>query len=135
MILENLKNKKIKQEDLLRILIGLVFFSAGIFRLINPSLVSLEFFELGISNFFYWPLVLFESVGGFLILIKASYFKQIIKTFIFFIIFALILAFYLNYNYLLKNISELFVFNLNPTDVFLHFVFLLILVSFVLKKE
>lgn len=135
MILENLKNKRIKQEDLLRILIGLVFFSAGIFRFINPSFVKLEFETLGVSNFFYLPLAFFESVGGFLILIKANYYKQIVKFFIFFLIFALLLAFYLNYNYLLQNISELFVFNINPTDVFLHFVFLIILVSFILKKE
>lgn len=135
MTLENLKIKNIKQNDVLRVLMALIFISAGIFRIFYPLLGRQELITLELPLFFYWPLVLFEIIGGFYILFKGRFWKKVTTIFIIFLIFALLLVIRLDFNSLIKSSSELFVFNPNPTDFFLHFVFIIILITLLIKKE
>jgi uncharacterized membrane protein YphA (DoxX/SURF4 family) len=136
MTLENLKNKKIvlSQSDLLRILIGFVFLTAGFFRVFNGNAASQELELLNISALFTWPLIILEVVGG-LLLIFNKYLKAVSIIFIIFLIGALVNAVYLDGLNLFFKAGELFVFNLTPTDFFLHFVFLVILISFLIGRK
>jgi len=135
MILETIKFKKIlaQPEDILRIFLSLVFLSAGIFRIFNYQAVVMEFSQLEIPIFFSYLVILFEIIAGlFLLFNKFSH--QIYYLLVFFVTSALIWAFMINGRSLLADIGELFVFNLNPTDVFLHFVFLLIVIYLILRR-
>lgn len=136
MILEDFKNKikKFNSEDILRILIGLVFLSAGIFRIFNVGEAELELKSLHLSNILSWPLIILEIFGGLALLFK-RYFKTVTFVFIIFLFLALVNALYLNGLNFFYEASELFVFSLNSTDFFLHFVFLIILISFLMKKK
>ena len=136
MILEDFKNKikKSNSEDILRILIGLVFLSAGIFRIFNVGEAAGEIKLLNLSSLLAWPLIIFEVAGG-LALIFRKYFKIVTAIFIIFLLIVLINAIFLDGAHLFYEASELFVFSLNSTDFFLHFVFLIILISFLMKKK
>ncbi len=136
MTLENLKNKKIilTQSDLLRILIGFVFLTAGFFRVFNSGAAFQELELLNIPVIFSWPLIILEIAGGFLLIFN-KYLKIVSIIFIIFLIGALVNAVYLDGLNLFFKAGELFVFNLTPTDFFLHFVFLIILISFLINKE
>jgi len=136
MILETTRKKiyLMQPENILRIFLALVFLSAGIFRIFDHQTVIAEFTQLEIPIFFSYLVILFEIIAGlFLLFNKFSY--QIYHLLVAFVSFALIWAFVINGHNLLKNIGELFIFNLNPTDVFLHLVFLLIALFLILKKD
>jgi hypothetical protein len=130
-----LVNFKKSPENLLRILMSLVFLSAGLFRIMSPGLASLELQNLYLPAFFSLPLIFLEIGGGFYLLIKGKYWRQVLLIFIIFLALALINALRVDFAGLLKNVSELFVFNLTPTDFFLHFVFLIILLFLFWKKN
>lgn len=132
MILANFKKNP---ENLLRILMSLVFLTAGLFRIINPNLASLELQNLYLPAFFSLPLIFLEIGGGFYLLIKGKYWRQVLFIFIIFLFFALVNALRVDFTGLMKNVGELFVFNLTPTDFFLHFVFLIILLFLFWKKK
>ena len=128
-------NFKKSPENLLRILIALTFLSAGIFRVINPSFASLELKNLYLPAFFSLPLIFLEIGGGAYLLTRGKYYRQVLLIFIIFLIFALTNALRVDFVGLVKNVSELFVFNLTPTDFFLHFVLLVVLLFLFLKKK
>lgn len=130
-----LVNFKKKPDDLLRVLMALVFLSAGLFRIINPDLANLELKNLYLPEFLSLPLILLEVGGGFYLLIKGKYWRRILLTFIIFLSFALINALRANFSGLIESASELFVFNLTPTDFFLHLVFIIILLFLFWKKK
>ena len=136
MILENLKNKKIflSQSDLLRILIGFVFLTAGLFRIFYGDAASQELELLNMPVILTWPLIILEIIGGSLLIFN-KYLKAISIIFIIFLIGALVNAIYLDGLNLFFKAGELFVFNLTPTDFFLHFVFLIILISFLINRK
>jgi len=136
MILATIKEKKIliQPENILRIFLSLVFLSAGLFRIFNYQEVIVEFSKLEIPIIFSYIVVLFEIVAGLFLLFNI-FSRQIYYLLFFFISFALIWAFIINGQELIFSVAELFVFNLDPTDVFLHFVFLLFVVYLLLKKN
>lgn len=135
MNLENLKIKKFKITplDLLRLLMGFVFLTAGFFRIFNNTEAIRELQSLNLPYFFTWPLIILE-IGGGLALILKKYLKVVSLIFIVFLVGALLNAIYLDGLNLFNNAGELFVFNVAPTDFFLHFVFLIILISLLIKK-
>lgn len=136
MILENTKIKKYLNEptDILRIFLALVFLAAGVFRVFNPSVARLEFINLQLPIIISWPVVIFELFVGIGLLLN-KYVKYIYYLLIVFLVFILVWALMLNGQVIIRAAGELFVFNLNPTDVFLHFVFLLFVIVMIKSKK
>ena len=136
MNLENFKIKKLVEspEDIFRIFLALVFLSAGMFRIFNPNMVVFEFTALRLPVWLSGFMVFFE-IGAGLGLIFNKYTKVIYWLLIFFLLFVLIWALTISGKSIFMSAGELFIFNLNPTDWFLHFVFLLIVVGLIMKKK
>ena len=124
--------KKITSQDILRIFLGIVFLSAGIFRIFNPLIAQIELENLKVPGFLTYFLIIFEILTA-LLLFSKKYLKVVYFSLIFFLAFALINALVVNGKNIVNSAYELFVFNANPTDFLLHFIFLLILI--VLIKE
>jgi len=135
MTLVNFKKMVRGPEDLLRITIALVFISAGIFRIFNPEVAQSELQTLSVPQVAAWLIIPLELIGGLYLLFKAKYWKQVIYIFIIFLIAALLVALKVDAQNILSNLEELFVFDVNPTDFFLHIIFIIILLSLVLKKK
>jgi uncharacterized membrane protein YphA (DoxX/SURF4 family) len=136
MISENTKSRNLaeKWEFILRILLALVFLSAGIFRIFNPAAAIFELSHLHLPIFLAGLLIIFE-IGAGLGLLLNKYVKQIYWLLIIFLILILIWALIVAGGELIKSAGELFVFNLTPTDFLLHLFFLLITITLLLKKK
>ena len=135
MILANFKKNFLNGSGLLRILMALVFISAGFFRIFNPGAAEKELLALGLPVFLTIFLALFEIVGGSLLLFKGKAYKYVVFIFVLFLFFALILALTVNGRALFSQAGELFVFSANPVDFFLHFVFIIILLSLIWRRQ
>ena len=138
MISVNFNLKKIKENpvELLRLFLALVFLSAGIFRIFNPSLAQQEFSGLGLPSFLFPLMIVFEIVAGLLLLIN-KFARQIYFLLAFFLVMALGWALLSEGSALVKGAGELFVFNLTPTDVFMHIIFLIMIIVLIagIKKK
>ncbi|MBR9675567.1 hypothetical protein GOV05_01005 [Candidatus Woesearchaeota archaeon] len=110
----------------MRVFMGGVFLSASIYRVINPSLAILELQSLHLPTFLGWPLIIFEFFLGVSFL-SNKYVKQALLSGMVFLTFAITVATFTNIRGVLSALSELFVLNHTPTDLLLHFFFLLIL--------
>ncbi len=129
MILENFKKINFNYLNLLRYLMAAVFITAGFFRLFNYQAGLSEMQHLSLPSWFTWIISALEIGGGLMLVQKYAIARKAIFAFILFLTFALIWAIILTNGQLITKSAELFVFNLTSTDLFLHFVFLLILVS------
>lgn len=135
MILVSFKKYFNSPTDILRVLMALVFLSAGFFRIFNPELAKLELVNLNLPLFLSYFLIILEIVGGFLLLINKGV-KEVSILFVVFLIFALGWLLLSNGRAILEQAGELFILNSNPTDFFLHLVFLIILVClFIYHKK
>ena len=131
MILENFKRLGGNHGvEFFRILMGLIFLSAGLYRILNPASAHNELISLGLPTFITWVIIILE-IGGGLLLLFNKYTKQSSITFIIFLGIALGVAVKENINGIIENFQELFIFNPNPTDVFLHLIFIFILFQIV----
>jgi len=111
---------------LLRVLMGVVFCSAGLFRLFVPQAALDEMANLGLPVLLVFPITAFEIVLG-LFLILNRYVKYTAGALVLFLAVALIKGMIAGGWGLFSLAGELFVFNVTPTDIFLHLVFLIIL--------
>ncbi len=136
MILENFKLSNLfkKPENILRVFLALVFLSAGIFRVINPEIAKLEFFYLKLPENLSILTTIFEIITGLGLLFNKGT-KLVYGALIAFLMFVLSWALAIDGKNLLASSDELFIFNLNPTDLFLHFVFLLLALVLIIKKK
>ena len=136
MILENIKFKKFgkRPTDIIRLFLALVFLSAGIFRILHPEAAVFEFTSLHLPLWLAWPMIVFE-IGAGLSLLFNKYTKYIYWLLCAFLILALFLALLINGPEIINLAGELFIFNLNPTDFFLHFVFLLLVLILLNNKQ
>lgn len=136
MILENIKIKilSLKTEDILRIFLALVFLTAGIFRIFNSQMAALEYARLSLPIYLSPLMIIFEIGAGSLLLIN-RYTKFVYYLLAAFMVVVLAWSFFLDGHELLRKAGELFVYNLNPTDLFLHFIFLFIICVLLLKKK
>jgi len=125
MSLVNIKNLIVRPENILRYFLALVFLSAGIFRVLNPSVAAQEFINLELSLFLS-PLMIIFEIGAGLGLLLNKYTKQIYYSLIIFLVIVLSWALIINGREIINQAGELFVFNLTSTDWFLHFIFLMI---------
>ena len=136
MILENFKLNNIfkKPERILQIFLAFVFLSAGIFRIFNPSMAELEFSNLKLPVILSVLTTIFEVIAGLGLLLNRGA-KFIYGTLIAFLVFVLSWALVIGGKELFSSADELFVFNLSPTDWFLHFIFLLLAFVLIIKKK
>lgn len=118
----------IKTNNLLRIFLGLVFLSAGIYRIFNWQQAVLEISNLHVpfTAFLAILVITLEIAGGVLLILNFQT-KKVALAFSIFIALALILAFLSNGQEIINNIGKLFTFQAEPTDFFLHFTYLIIL--------
>jgi len=136
MILENIKFKKLgkRQLDIVRLFLALVFLSAGTFRIFHPEAAVFEFTSLQLPLWLAWPMIVFE-IGAGLSLLFNKYTTYIYWLLSLFLILALFLALLINGPELINLAGELFIFNLNPTDFFLHLIFLLLVIILLKNKQ
>ena len=118
--------KNIKPLQFAQICMGFIFLLAALFRVFFPNVAKTEMQSFNIPYFFLIPLIACEVFCG-LCLIFNKYVKFALISMIVLMIFSLLLALY-KYPNLILNISELFVFNPTPTDILLHFIYLIILI-------
>lgn len=121
---------------LLRIFIGLVFLAAGLYRLFSWPAAVLEFSQ--ISPALTYPLLFFtlalEIIGGLLLILNLKT-KTVALIFILFLTFALIKILSNSGPVIVSKAQELFFLDPTPTDLFLHFTYLIILISIFLTKK
>ena len=123
MILENFKKDKV---FILRVLMGVIFLAAALFKLLNPVAASQELSGLNLPQIFFWPFFIIEIVGGLCLLINFR--VKLVSVFLgLFLLGALLLGLIVNGNEILRQAAGLFVFRAEATDWFLHFVFLVVI--------
>ena len=126
--------KKFEFDLLIRIFIGLVFLSAAVYRIFNFGAAQQELSNLNAPLFFAIPLIILELYIGASFLFN-FYTKPACVIIIIFLISALLVGFFANYNLIIQNLGELFVFSANPTDMFMHFIYLLIVIFYFFYKK
>ncbi|MFZ4632194.1 MAG: DoxX family protein [Patescibacteria group bacterium] len=136
MNLGNFKINKIisEPEDVLRIGLALIFLTAGIYRVFNPEAAIQEFSALKLPIFLS-GLTVFGEIGFGALLLVNKFVKYIWFILIAFLIFVLSWAIVISGGKVFLGAGDLFVFNSNPTDWFLHFVFLVVMIFLLIKKK
>lgn len=106
---------------------GLIFLSAGLFRIFNWQQAILEFSMLGIN---YTWLIIFtivlEIIAGLLLIFDIEI-KKVLLVLIAFLAATLLWALMIYGRSLIDNANELFSLDATPTDWFLHFTYLIIM--------
>jgi uncharacterized membrane protein YphA (DoxX/SURF4 family) len=120
---------------LLRLFLGLTFISAGLYRIFNWQQSILELSRLNL-NYAFLPVLIIalEIIGGFLLIFNVKT-KEVLLVFTVFILLALAAAFLAAGQSIISGIGELFVFSPVPTDIFLHFTYLIILIYLFADKK
>lgn len=120
--------KKIESIDILRIFLGVVFLSAGIYRIFNWQQAVSEFSNLKLESI-YLPIlsVAFEIIAGFLLILSIKT-KKVLMLLTVFLSFTLFWTLIFYSKELIANSNELFIFNITPTDFFLHLTYLIIVI-------
>lgn len=122
----NIKMNNGKIIRYLVVFIGLVFLSAAIYRIFNYNVGLKEFNQLGIPIFFLPFVILLEIILGLFFLLNKKVFYASLSSIIFLTI-AIIIGFFSNFKIIIENISELFVFNATPTNIWLHILYIILL--------
>lgn len=118
----------------LRIILACIFLVAGIYRIFNPALASSELVSLQLPDFMSLLIIILEIVAGILLLF--DYFtRPVYYSLILFMTLTLFWSIIVSGHTLLKTADELFIFNLNPTDFFLHAIFLLLIITVLRLKK
>ncbi len=114
---------------ILRIFLGLVFLSAGLYRAFHVERALLEFGNI-VSGSLIYPLIylviILEIIGGLFLIFN---FKTRTTTLVFFIFILLVIVESLIFSRqeIVSGFGELFFYNTNATDFFLHITYLIIL--------
>ena len=123
---------KIKNFNILLFFLGIVFLSAAVYRVFNYSVAMQEFSQLRVPLFFLPFTIFLEIIIGVLFLTNKKVRYASMSAAIF-IVVAITFGLVSNFSNILKNITEVSVFRANPTDMLLHFVYLLIFIFIFLK--
>lgn len=134
MNLEIIKKKVKKADFFWRYFLAIIFLSAGLFRLFFIGRALEELLDLKLPEYTVVLIIIFELSAGLLLLIN-KFVKYVYVSLAFFLIIALSLALIINWNSFWLSISELFIFNTNPTDWLLHFIFLLIVIFLLINYK
>ena len=119
---------------LIRIFLGIIFILAAIYRLLFYNNAIQEMINLNLPVFFSWIIISLEIIIGILFLID-KFVKQSAIILVSFLIIGIIVAVISNFQKIILNIGELFVMDNNPTDIFLHIVYVGILIYAILDKK
>lgn len=125
-----------KSNTLLKTFLGLIFLSAGIFRIFNWETAILEItnLKLPFPAIISLAVVILEIIGGLFLIFNIQT-KKTALTLSSFLFLALLWTF-LNFSEgLISGSKLLFSFRADPTDFFLHITYLVILVSLVFKID
>jgi uncharacterized membrane protein YphA (DoxX/SURF4 family) len=127
---------KIEPIFLLRLFLGLVFLSAGFYRIFNwqeaiNEISGLDMTFVSITSVF---IVAIEIICGYMLIANIKT-KEVLCILTGFLTFAIAWVLITCWKDLAENIGILFVYKSNPTDVFLHFVYLIILVYLILETN
>ena len=114
--------------NFLRWTLAAIFLSAGVYRIFFFEAGRQELLSLGLPIKLVPFIICFEIIAGILLLVN-KYVKIVSLALMFFLIGALIRSIMLAGTSIWANAGELFIFNLTPTDFFMHTVFLIILLS------
>ena len=126
-----MKLSKESSVNFLRIFIGLVFLSAGLYRIFFFQSAVSEFNSMGTPIFFLFVAIIVEIGAGLLLILN----RQVIAaaaTMILFLLIALVISFINAGKSFFENASELFSLTPTPDDIFLHITYLVILVVLLL---
>jgi uncharacterized membrane protein YphA (DoxX/SURF4 family) len=118
------------KNKILRIFLGIVFFSAGIYRAVFWKTAMQEFsrFPEKISVWLAILVIILEIWGGILLILNKKI-RLVLAIFAIFLSLAILQITITNLPSLVNNFAELFSFNPTPTNIFLHLTYLLILIS------
>lgn len=121
--------KNLNGNFLLRLFLGLVFLSAGIYRIFYWSEAELEIKNLNLyfPYFISTVVVLLEIISGLFLILNIQTKKTLLSLAIFLTI-ALLWSLIMFWQDIILNFKVLFIFNANATDFFLHFTYLIILI-------
>lgn len=120
----------------LLIFLSLVFIMAAVYRIVYYADSAQEMASLNLPQWVSILVIILEfSIALTLLFNKFVKMSSLIASI--FLIIAILLGIVTNAKYVFSNVWELFVFNANPTDIFLHmtFLFMLILVYFASIKK
>jgi uncharacterized membrane protein YphA (DoxX/SURF4 family) len=110
----------------LRILMGLVFLSAGVYRIFFPVQAAQEMIDLHLPVILTWLIVILEILGG-LFLLSGKFQRTVNMVMIIFLCLAIINVMVLKGREIIASVGRLFVFTPEPVSIFLHLVFIIIL--------
>jgi uncharacterized membrane protein YphA (DoxX/SURF4 family) len=123
---------------ILRILVSLIFITAASYRIVFFSSGVKELMPLGYNLYIIYVMVciiiILEMICGICILIK-EYFKIAVLSLVMLMVYAIASTIIVCPVCIISNIAELFVFNPTPTDVWLHFLYLTILITFLIHYK
>lgn len=121
---------------ILRIYLGIIFLSAGVYRIFHLSRAYSEIVSIapGFYGLFLALTIILEIfLGAFLILdFKVKVAAEALFTFV---AFATILMIIRSGREIFQNFSDLFFFNATPTDFFLHLTYMSMLLALILKLK
>jgi uncharacterized membrane protein YphA (DoxX/SURF4 family) len=114
-----------RPEKLLSIFIGCVVTAAALFRVFNMDAGRAEMARLILPEFVLYPIIIVEFAIG-IMLLSGWKVRWALLSGMVFMGAAVIYAFVLRGYTLLTQSVELFAFDANPTDVFLHLTYIII---------
>lgn len=121
--------KNFTSTALLRLFLGLVFVSAGLYKIFNwqQSLIEISNLNLSFPYIISVIVVILEIIGGLFLIFNIQT-KKVLLVFAGFLSLALLWTIIISWEGLLSNAGILFAFRADPTDFFLHFTYLIILI-------
>jgi uncharacterized membrane protein YphA (DoxX/SURF4 family) len=130
-----MKKNNYNLEIIVRILMAVIFLSAALYRIFNYNEAVLEMSSLKLPAFMGLFVILFEIVIGLLFIFDKIVKLAAISTVIF-LSLAIIISLITNFSSILSNAKVLFIFNPEPTDIFLHTLYIAIIAAvFLVKKD
>lgn len=116
------------------ILLGIVFISAGLYRIFNYGVGVKEFQELKTSQIFLPLTIILELVLGTLLVLNKKV-NFVLKSLLIFLGTAITIGVITNFKSIFSNINELFTFQANPTDILLHISYGVIILLILLRRK
>ena len=110
-----------------RIILGVVFLAAAVFRIFSYQSALSEMAALNLPSFLAIPIIIFELLVA-VSLLSNRFVKISSCAAAIFIGITLLQGIVVGGRKLLLNMGELFVFNPTPTDIFLHLIYLVLFV-------
>ena len=128
-----MNRKRYSIDQAIRIFIGLVFLSAAVFRIFSFPTAELEISSLGLPGWAPFFVIALELVIA-IALLTNRYVKHALLVTSVFLVSTIVLGCSLDADRIRSQLAELFVFNATPTDVFLHAVFLILVLLLLISS-